>query len=81
MLAQLNLVSASSVLLTSALPTGKHHHHEGYDTVEPPILDREITTLVEHDKTWYEERVPTLEDRVPDQVLVLPRRSVRTHTR
>ena len=25
------------------------------NTVEPPILDREIATLVEHDKTWYEE--------------------------
>jgi glutathione S-transferase len=23
------------------------------NTVEPPILDREIATLVEHDKTWY----------------------------
>jgi glutathione S-transferase len=32
--------------------------------VEPPILDREIATLVEHDKTWYEERLPILEDRV-----------------
>src|SRR5258708_22127962 len=27
------------------------------NTVEPPILDREIATLVEHDKTWYEERL------------------------
>jgi glutathione S-transferase len=34
------------------------------NTVEPPILDREIATLVEHDKTWYEERLPILEDRV-----------------
>src|ERR1700738_633671 len=33
-------------------------------TAEPPILDREIATLVEHDKTWYEERLPILEDRV-----------------
>src|ERR687891_1033393 len=23
------------------------------NTMEPPILDREIATLVEHDKTWY----------------------------
>jgi glutathione S-transferase len=34
------------------------------NTVEPPILDREIATLVERDKTWYEERLPVLEDRV-----------------
>jgi glutathione S-transferase len=34
------------------------------NTVEPPILDRAIATLVERDKTWYEERLPILEDRV-----------------
>jgi glutathione S-transferase len=34
------------------------------NTVEPPILDREIATLVERDKTWHEERLPLLEDRV-----------------
>ena len=34
------------------------------NTVEPPILDRGIATLVEHDKTWYEERLSILEDRV-----------------
>jgi glutathione S-transferase len=34
------------------------------NTVEPPILDREIARLVEHDKTWYAERLPILEDRV-----------------
>src|SRR5579863_258666 len=34
------------------------------NTVEPPILDRGIATLVEHDKTWYEERLAILEDRV-----------------
>jgi glutathione S-transferase len=33
------------------------------NTVEPPILDRAIATLVEHDKSWYEERLPILEDR------------------
>ena len=34
------------------------------NTVEPPILDRSIATLLERDKTWYEERLPILEDRV-----------------
>src|ERR1022692_650820 len=33
-------------------------------TVEPPIHDRGIAMLLEHDKTWYEERLPILEDRV-----------------
>ena len=34
------------------------------NTVEPPIVDREMATLVERDKTWYEERLAFLEDRV-----------------
>src|SRR6267142_1310423 len=38
------------------------------NTLEPPILDREIATLVEHNKTWYEERLPILEDRVRDRL-------------
>ncbi|WOH50248.1 glutathione S-transferase family protein [Bradyrhizobium sp. sBnM-33] len=34
------------------------------NTVESPIVDREIATLVERDKTWYEQRLPILEDRI-----------------
>jgi len=34
------------------------------NTVEPPIVDREIATLMERDKSWYEERLAILEDRV-----------------
>ena len=34
------------------------------NTLEPPILDREIARLVEQDKVWYEERLPILDDRV-----------------
>jgi glutathione S-transferase len=34
------------------------------NTVEPPIVDREIATLLERDKTWYGERLPILEGRV-----------------
>jgi glutathione S-transferase len=34
------------------------------NTVEPPILDRGNATLLEHDKTWYEDRLPILEDRI-----------------
>lgn len=33
-------------------------------TVEPPIVDRTMATLVERDKTWYAERLPILEDRI-----------------
>ena len=34
------------------------------NTVEPPILDREITRLLEGDKTWYEQRLTLVEDRI-----------------
>jgi glutathione S-transferase len=44
------------------------------NTVEPPILDREIATLVERDKAWYEERLPILEDRVRVRLSDLSRR-------
>jgi glutathione S-transferase len=41
-------------------------------TVEPPIVDREISTYSERDKTWYEERLPILENRVRDRLDELP---------
>ncbi len=34
------------------------------NTVEPPILDREFARLLERDRTWYEERLPMLDERV-----------------
>jgi glutathione S-transferase len=34
------------------------------NTVEPPIIDRTMAMLLEHDKTWFEERLRILEDRV-----------------
>jgi glutathione S-transferase len=34
------------------------------NTVEPPILDREITRLLEGDRTWYEQRLRLVEDRI-----------------
>jgi glutathione S-transferase len=33
-------------------------------TVEPPIVDLEILTLLERDKGWYEERRPMVEERI-----------------
>jgi glutathione S-transferase len=34
------------------------------NTVEPPILDLQTTRLLEGDKTWYEPRLPVVEDRI-----------------
>ena len=34
------------------------------NTVEPPIVDRSMAMLLEHEKSWYEERLAILEDRV-----------------
>ena len=33
-------------------------------TVEPPIVERSMAVLFEHDKSWHEERLRMLEDRV-----------------
>src|SRR3954470_23303334 len=44
------------------------------NTVEPPILDREIATLLERDETWYEARRPMLEERVRIRLAELSRR-------
>jgi glutathione S-transferase len=33
-------------------------------TVEPPIVDRSLATILERDKPWYEERLPILDGRV-----------------
>src|SRR5262245_42457291 len=38
------------------------------NTVEPPIVDRASATLLERDKTWYEERLPILDDRVRNRL-------------
>ncbi len=33
-------------------------------TMEPPIVDLEIARLLERDKTWYEQRLPVVEERI-----------------
>jgi glutathione S-transferase len=33
-------------------------------TVEPPIVERSAATLVERDRSWFEERLPMLDERV-----------------
>ena len=37
-------------------------------TVEPPIVDRAMATLFESGKTWYEERLAILDDRVRERL-------------
>ena len=43
-------------------------------TVEPPIVEREAAILMERDKSWYEERLPMLGDRVRVRLADLSRR-------
>ena len=38
------------------------------NTMEPPIVDRGIARLLERDKTWYEQRLPIVEDRVRERL-------------
>ncbi len=38
------------------------------NTMEPPIIDREIATLLERDETWYERRLRVVEDRIRDRL-------------
>jgi len=44
------------------------------NTVEPPIVERSMATIVERDKPWYEQRLPMLEDRVRSRLDELSRR-------
>jgi glutathione S-transferase len=34
------------------------------NTVEPPIVERSMAVILERDKSWYEERLPMLDERV-----------------
>ena len=44
------------------------------NTVEPPIVERSLATLVERDRTWYDERLPIPDDRVHARLDELSRR-------
>ena len=37
-------------------------------TMEPPIVDLEIARLLEGDETWYEQRLPVVEDRIRNRL-------------
>ena len=43
-------------------------------TVEPPIVEREAAILMERDKSWFEARLPMLDDRVRVRVGDLSKR-------
>src|ERR1700729_659636 len=38
------------------------------NTMEPPILDLVITRIVERDRSWYEQRLPLVKDRIRDRL-------------
>jgi glutathione S-transferase len=44
------------------------------NTVEPPIVELEIFSIVETDKPWYRDRLPLLEERVATRLDQLSRR-------
>ena len=44
------------------------------NSVEPPILELAYARLLERDKSWYEERLPLVEDRVRGRLGPLSRR-------
>jgi len=44
------------------------------NTVEPPIVNRSMAFILEHDKPWYAERLPMLDGQVRDRLGELSRR-------
>jgi glutathione S-transferase len=44
------------------------------NTVEPPLVELEAATLLEHDKPWYGQRLPLLQDRARTRLESLSRR-------
>jgi glutathione S-transferase len=44
------------------------------NTVEPPLVAREVAMLLERDKPWYEQRLPLVEDRARRPLDELSRR-------
>jgi glutathione S-transferase len=38
------------------------------NTVEPPIFDRTLTTVLDRDKAWYEQRLRVVEDRIRERL-------------
>jgi len=49
------------------------------NTVEPPILDLQTTKFLEGDKSWYEQRLPAVKDRIRDRLGALSGRLGDAH--
>jgi glutathione S-transferase len=43
-------------------------------TMEPPIVAREVAILLERDRSWHEERLPLVEERIRERLGALSRR-------
>jgi glutathione S-transferase len=43
-------------------------------TVEPPIVDLGVAVLLERDRSWYEQRLPLVKDRIRSRLSELSRR-------
>jgi len=43
-------------------------------TMEPPIVEREATVLMERNESWYEQRRPAVEDRIRKRLAALSNR-------
>jgi glutathione S-transferase len=43
-------------------------------TIELPVVEREMSVLLERDKPWYAERLPIIEDRIRNRLSALSRR-------
>jgi glutathione S-transferase len=37
-------------------------------TMEPPIVEHDVSTLMENDRSWHEERLPLVEDRIRERL-------------
>ena len=44
------------------------------NTLEPPIIDLQIANILERDESWYEQRLPMVEDRIRDRLNELSHR-------
>ncbi|MCA2407705.1 glutathione S-transferase family protein [Rhizobium leguminosarum bv. viciae 248] len=44
------------------------------NTVEPPIFDRALVTILDRDKPWYDQRLSALEDSIRKRLIGLSRR-------
>jgi glutathione S-transferase len=44
------------------------------NTVEPPVVNLDVAELLESDKSWSEERLPLVKDRIRDRLSQLSRR-------